>query len=165
MSHDLDKHIRKEILIGSLSNIFFNGLIAWWLLKDKGDLHLWGETGFAVDIAATGFILPLIVGLIVISIHRSKVRKGKMPAVPGQDQQLWGRFPFSVFFSSAIFGLIGLFLIAPITIGVFIGLNIDQVSPINYSIFKGLWAGVIVAILAGPMVKVGLRRANTAEVN
>ena len=48
-------------------------------------------------------------------------------------------------------------VIAPITLAGFYLLGVEQVSPLHYAIFKGLWAGLMAGILVVPMVLVALR--------
>ena len=59
-------HLRHEVLVGGISNTIFNGLIAWLLLKSGPALGWGGQNSFAVDMLATGLLLPFIVALIVI---------------------------------------------------------------------------------------------------
>jgi hypothetical protein len=154
-------HIRHEILVGGISNAVFNGLSAWLLLKN-GPALLWGgKHSFMVDIIATGLLLPLIVALIVIPLQRSKLNKGKLQPVnlgpTAPMQALADRFPSSTFKSAVLFGLIGMLLIAPLTLAGFYLFGIEQVQPLQYAIFKGLWAGLIAAVLVVPMVLIALR--------
>ena len=78
MSADIKTHIRKEILIGGISNMIFNGLIAWLLLRGGEPLGWTGAGNFTGDVLATAFILPFIVTAIVVPLHKSKIAKGKM---------------------------------------------------------------------------------------
>ena len=97
-------HIRKEILVGGISNAIFNGLIVWLLKKNGPDLRWGGEHSFAVDIIATGLLLPFIVALIVIPLQRSKLNKGELQPInlgPGSFMQaLADRFPATTFKSA-----------------------------------------------------------------
>jgi hypothetical protein len=154
-------HIRREILVGGISNTIFNGLAAWLLMKNGPDLRWGGEHSFVVDIIATGLLLPFIVALIVIPLQRSKLNKGKLqPINLGHGslmQALADRFPATTFKSAVMFGLMGMLLIAPLTLAGFYLLGVEQVQPRQYAIFKGLWAGLIAAVLVVPMVLIALR--------
>ena len=74
-------HLRYEVLVGGISNTFFNGLIAWLLLRNGPPLAWGGEHSFVVDVVATGLLLPFIVALIVIPLQRGKLNKGKLQAI------------------------------------------------------------------------------------
>jgi hypothetical protein len=161
MTPELARHIKKEISLNGLTNAFFNGVIAWWLLKDVPAMDWWGAHSFGFDILATAFILPFIVALIVIPLSRKKRAANKIPAL-STDSSQWlerqvARFPRSLFWSAMIFGAVGVLLIATITLLLFKLAGIEQVDPLHYSIFKGLWAGLIAFLLAGPMIMVGVR--------
>ena len=160
-------HIRHEILVGGISNMIFNGLIAWLLMKSGPALAWGGDHSFAVDVIATGLLLPFIVALIVIPLQRGKLNKGKLQAIDLGDSSLMQRMadklPASTFKSALIFGLIGMCVIAPVTLLGFYLLGVEQVSPLYYSIFKGIWAGLMAAVLVVPMVLLALRAPATAS--
>lgn len=155
------QHIKHEILVGGISNTIFNGIIAWLLLKSGPALAWGGDHSFAVDVIATAFILPFIVALIVIPLQRGKLNKGKLePIHLGAGsfmQRMADRLPAGTFKSALIFGLVGMCVIAPLTLLGFYVLGVEQVSPLSYSIFKGIWAGLMAAVLVVPMVLLALR--------
>lgn len=155
------QHIKHEILVGGISNTIFNGIIAWLLLKSGPALAWGGDHSFAVDVIATAFILPFIVALIVIPLQRGKLNKGKLePIHLGAGsfmQRMADRLPAGTFKSALIFGLVGMCVIAPLTLLGFYVLGVEQISPLSYSIFKGVWAGLMAGVLVVPMVLLALR--------
>ena len=165
MASENYNHLKHEVLVGGISNTVFNGLIAWLLLRNGPALAWGGEHSFAVDVIATGLLLPFIVALIVIPLQRSKLRKGKLSAInlgsASSLQSLSDRLPGSVFKSAVVFGLVGMCIIAPATLLGFYLLGVQQVPPLNYAIFKGLWAGLIAAVLVIPMVLHALRQSGS----
>ena len=154
-------HLQHEALVGGVSNAFFNGLIAWLLLRNGPALAWGGEHSFAVDVIATSLLLPLIIALIVIPLQRSKLSKGKLQSINlgagSRLQAIADRFPTSTFKSALLFGLLGMCLIAPLTLAVFFALGIESVAPLHYALFKGVWAGLMAAVLVLPMVLLALR--------
>jgi len=160
------EHIKHEVLVGGISNAIFNGLIAWLLMKSGPALAWGGQHSFAVDVIATGLLLPFIVALIVIPLQRGKLNKGKLqPIHLGASsfmQTVADKLPAGTFKSAVLFGLFGMCVIAPLTLLGFYLAGVEQVSPLNYSIFKGVWAGLMAALLVIPMVLLALRGpANT----
>lgn len=168
MSDSGRAHLKHEALVSGLSNTVFNGVIAWLLLRNGPALAWDGQHSFAVDVTATAFILPLIVALIVIPLQRGKLHKGKLQSINlGPEsllQSVADRFPTSTFKGAMLFGLIGMCLIAPLTLAGFFLLGIETVAPLHYAIFKGLWAGAIAAVLVLPMVLLALRGEATPEL-
>lgn len=154
-------HLRREILVCGISNAVFNGLSVWWMKKNGPTLGWGGENSFVVDLVATGLLLPFIVALIVIPLQRSKLNQGKLQSInlgPGSfAQAVADRFPAATFKSAVLFGLIGMLLFAPLTVAGFYLLGVGELQPLQYAIFKGLWAGIIAAVLVVPMVLIGLR--------
>jgi hypothetical protein len=160
-------HLKHEMLVGGISNAVFNGLICWLLIKSGPALAWGGEHSFAVDVIATALLLPFIVALIVIPLQRGKLNRGKLEPIdlgPASGiQSLANRLPAGTFKSALLFGLFGMCVIAPVTLAGFYLAGVEQVSPVNYSIFKGIWAGVMAAVLVVPMVLVALREIRPAN--
>ena len=154
-------HLRHEVLIGGVSNAIFNGLIAWLLLKSGPALAWGGAHSFALDVIATALLLPPIVAMIVIPLQRSKLNKGKLQAISlGPDsavQAIANRFPAGTFKSALLFGLVGLCVIAPLTLLGFYLAGVQEIAPTHYAIFKAVWAGAMAAVLVIPMVLIALR--------
>ncbi|MCB1678419.1 MAG: hypothetical protein KDI16_07020 [Halioglobus sp.] len=159
-------HLRHEVLVAGISNAFFNGLIAWLLLRNGPALRWGGEHSFVVDVLATGLLLPFIVALIVIPLQRSKLNKGKLQAIDlGADslmQSIANRLPASTFKSAVLFGLFGMCAIGTLTLAGFYLAGVQAVHPVSYAIFKGIWAGIMAGLLVVPMVMVALRTAPAA---
>lgn len=162
-------HIRHEVLVCGISNAIFNGLSAWLLMKNGPDLRWGGEHSFVVDIIATSLLLPFIVAIIVIPVQRGKLNKGKLQPInlgpASLMQALADRFPPTTFKSACVFGLIGMLLLAPLTLSGFLLLGIEQLQPRNYAIFKAVWTGVIAAVLVVPMVLIALRAPQQVRQN
>ena len=154
-------HILHEVWVCGGSNTIFNGLSAWLLMKGGASLQWSGDHSFAVDVVATAFLLPLIVAFIVIPLQRSKLNKGTLQPInlgPSSFMQsLADRFPASTAKSALLFGLIGILIIAPVTLTGLYLFGVQTINPEYYAVFKGLWAGLIAAILVVPMVLIALR--------
>lgn len=155
-------HLRHEVLVGGISNTVFNGLLAWLLLKSGPALAWSGKHSFVVDVFATALLLPLIVALIVIPLQRSKLSKGTLQAIslgPASTvQSIANRFPAGTLKSALLFGLFGICVIAPLTLVGFYLVGVEEISPTTYAIFKGVWAGMMAALLVIPMVLIALRK-------
>lgn len=162
MTDQARNHLKHEALVGGLSNAVFNGGIAWWLLKEGPAMSWSGSSSFVVDIFATSFILPFIVALIVIPMHKRKLAGGKISTMDfGSESRVqnWvNRLPASTLANAFWFGIAGIFLAAPLPLLAFYLAGVEQIVPLHYAIFKGLWAGSMAAILVLPMVMSALRR-------
>ena len=166
MTDDSKSHLVHEVLVGGVSNAVFNGLIAWLMLRNGPPMRWAGEHSFAVDIAATALLLPGIVALIVIPLQRRKLLTGRLRSIDlGPDspvQALANRLPPSTPLNALAFGLLGLVVIAPLTLLGFYLLGVQQVEPLHYALFKGVWAGLMAAVLVVPMVLCARRPAPLA---
>lgn len=160
-----NRHLQHEMLVGGLSNAFFNGCITWLLMRGNGALTLSGEHSFAGDILATAFLLPVIVALIVIPLQRSKLKKGTlMPIDLGNAsylQRFANEFPQRLLWVALIFGGIGLNFFGLTALAGLYLFNITELSVVEYALFKGVWAGLMAAILVCPMALIALRKGGS----
>jgi hypothetical protein len=166
MTTDAKTHLKHEIVVGGVSNLIFNALIAWLILRGGPNLAWTGEHAFVGDLLATGLLLPFIVALIVIPLQRSKLRKGKLtPISLGADSTLQSfadRLPASTFKSALLFGLVGICVFAPLAMFIIWLTGVQEFTPVAYSLFKGAWAGLMAGILVVPMVLTALRAPGEA---
>jgi hypothetical protein len=66
------------------------------------------------------------------------------------------RFPKGLLALAFCFALLGLILVAPISYIPYVLLGIDGMSGQNYAIVKGVWAGIMAAVMVVPMIQLGL---------
>ena len=167
MSRDARAHLKREALVGGISNAVFNGLIAWLMLRGGPDLYWTGTNSFVIDILATAFLLPFIVALIVIPLHRRKLRKGVLQPMKLEAgsllQSLADLFPRGLVKSSLLFGFAGMLIFAPMALLFIYAGGIAFFTPAAYAAFKGAWAGLMAAALVIVMVLVALRAPEAAS--
>ncbi|MGI9294295.1 MAG: hypothetical protein ACR2PS_09960 [Pseudomonadales bacterium] len=165
MANSLGNEIKRESLVNGVMNTLFNGGIAWALLKGSEPLTLRsGADSYAIDLLATALILTFIVGLIVIAINRRKAKRENLPALQWQADNslhaLLQKMPHAAWASSLIFALFAMCVFAPLTIALLWAVGAESFTPLQYSIFKGCWAGLLAATMVGPMII--FARANPA---
>ncbi|MFT7264495.1 MAG: hypothetical protein ACI9A2_002567 [Halioglobus sp.] len=162
MTAQAREHLKHEVMVGGGFNMLFNGGIAYWLLSGGPAMAWTGSSSFVVDIFATAFILPFIVALIVIPMHKRKLAKGTLETMNfGADSLLQGwvnRLPKSTLGNAFCFGIIGMCLAPPLPLLAFYLGGVELIAPLYYSIFKGIWAGLMAGVLVIPMVMYALRR-------
>ena len=159
-TQNISSTIRHETMVSGVSNTVFNGLIAWLLLRAGSNLTLAGEHSFAIDVAATAFILPFIVTLIVIPLNQRKLAANKVSSVlldSGSPlQAVLLQFPENLWLRALGFGLLTMLIVTPLTLLPLWALGIHEFTPLAYSIFKGVWAGLMAAALTTPMLLLAL---------
>lgn len=165
---DTSVAIRHEILVSGISNTFFNGVIAWLLLRNSSNLTLAGEHSFAVDVMATAFILPFIVTLIVIPLNKRKLRQNPALQVTLDQTRLMDfillRFPANLWLRALCFGFATMLVISPITLVPLWAMGIHEFTPLAYSFFKGVWAGLMAAAITTPMLLLALSSESCHDV-
>ena len=153
---DIQHHIRKESIINGVTNAFFNGLAAWLLLKSHASMPFLGQQSIVGDFMATAAILLFIIALILIPLNRSKVRKGKLASISldanNRLHRILSRFPQSLFGRALVFALIGLLILAPITLIPMALVGIEELAIPTFVVVKSIWAGIIASLMVGPMI-------------
>jgi len=159
MSKALQAHIRAQARNNFVINLVLNGLIAWFLLRNKGAMTPWGESGYGADLVITGFLLAALVALFAMKIHRAQLAKGMHQALaPGQMGALARLGGSSDWGNSVLFGFAGALLAAG-TVGLLMLLPLPPLDPLAYALFKGVWAGILAALVVPPAIQLGLRAA------
>lgn len=161
MAPEIRSHIQHESLMNAGINFLINAGLAWWLMQEHGPLAWWGKHGFAQDMLITAVLLTFIVGMIMILMHRKKVRDGKLPALQLDSSQmlhrLLARMPQSAFASALLFVLCAIALFIPVMFVIFKIAGVETLTVMQYALIKGAWAGVLAATMVIPMIMFGLR--------
>ncbi len=149
MSKQFSAHVRREAVTNGITNAFFNGVIAWFLVKNRNVIPVWGEEGLAVDFAATSLILVFIVTLIVIPLARRKVAKGEYPGAVWQAGVVRTFLDFMarrhLVACALLLGLMSVLVFVPPVLLMTELLGIAEFTPAHFALFKGFWAGLVAA--------------------
>jgi len=154
------RHLHKEMAISFAINLVINGVIAWFAFSAKTRVAMWGEHSFAGDLAITAFILCWIVGAIFVATHRTKVNKEKLAAV---ELDLPGWLPRSPILMGLLLATIALLIYYPFTLVALLMFGFAEMDLLVFSVFKGLWAGLLACLVIPPAMIFGLATANKAE--
>ena len=153
------RRLQREVLVNVGTNVAANGAIAWFLFRDTTTISLWkAEASFGHDLLATGVILAVILGMILIPLQQRALARApqllegfssdSLPASPWDFGVLAYRpIPFQLI----IYGLSGL-LIALITLLVFSISGVAALTPLQYSVFKGAWTGVLAGLITRQII-------------
>ena len=157
-----ETYMRGEIGANVVVNSLINVLIIWFTKKDSRILYTEGEEGYGIDIIVTCFLLFFLMSLVVLAIQRSRVKSGKAPDFNWEKSlrlhRILARFPRSVWLSALLFGVLALFIYAPVTLVALGAVGVTEFTPLNYTIFKGIWVAVMVWIAIPSILRVGLAR-------
>jgi hypothetical protein len=124
---------------------------------DKASLPLWGDDSYAVDLIATGVLLPGITWLILRPLLLKQAAKGKAPSTDGVPQPLGSRvMPSTLWGGAAVIGLVG-GLIGLATAGMLQVLGAPDVPGTAYAAWKAVYCGLFPVLLQPAMVFAILR--------
>jgi len=146
-------------LVPFVINAALNGWIAWAMHHEEAALPLWGAHGYAMDLVATGVLLPGITWLILWPLLRKQAAAGKAPALDGVPQP-WcsGRLPGSPWGGAATIGVIG--GVVGLAVAVLLHLlGAPDIPGPAYAVCKGLYGGLLPVLLQPSMAYAILERA------
>jgi len=150
-------HIRSETRKNIIINVILNAVIAYATLHSLAEISTWGDKGYGKDLMITGFILCAILGGIFIALFRRKRNKREIVPMGDEGQTLAWLLPYSPWLAAPWMGILGACLAAPALLGLLALFDINTLTPISYSLIKGLWAGVLAAIVVPIAIQQGLR--------
>ena len=167
------RRLQREVLVNVGTNVAANGAIAWLLFRDTATISLWkAEASFGYDLLATGVILAVILGMILIPLQRRALAKTpELLEDFSSDSLPPSSWDFGVLayrpipFQLIIYGLSGL-LIALATLLVFSISGLTTLTPLQYSVFKGVWTGVLAGLITRQIIvgsTLDILRRNTSS--
>lgn len=143
----------KQQLIPGLINGLINGWIAWAMNKGASAIGLWERGAYAVDLIATGFLMPALTWFILRPLLRHQRASGKAPALDGVTLPLFARrMSPSLWGGALIIGLLGAGLLGGSTLLIMQALGAPEFSGQSYAVFKGVYAALLTATLQPTMV-------------
>jgi hypothetical protein len=155
MAKDFHAHLRQSATTNFIANFAINGALAYWIMGGDPALSAFGDAAYAPDLLVTGFLLAAIVAAIVMEIHRRMATRGDL-ALPETITTGWmlaaargPRWRTWLAFGMAGAGLAAVLLAVLILIS-------SSFSPASYALIKGIFAGLLAALVVGPATYIGL---------
>lgn len=139
-----------QCIVGGLINFVVNGAIAWYLFRAMARVPMTGGSQNVLgDIVGTFFLLPLVVCLIVTPLVRRQVRGGKLAALSWNrdTHSLYQRLPVSSFVRGLLLGAACTIALGLPLFGLMEALGITAMTYWNFVIIKGVYAGVLAAMV------------------
>lgn len=153
----VQEHIHGETKKNIIINVVLNAAIAYATLHSLTEISTWGEHGYGKDLIITGFILSTILGGIFIAVFRRKMNKQEIVPIGDEGQNLAWLLPYSPWLAAPWMGILGAAIAAPILIGLLALLDINSLTPLSYSLIKGIWAGALAGLVVPIAIRQGLR--------
>ena len=156
----LKQHIRKDTITNFVINLVLNAGIAYALFRQTEQIGPWGEKGYVMDLLITGFLLSAILGGIFIAMSRRKRDKGEFELSGNEGLALAWLIPYNAVLAALWLGILGMTLATPHLLGVMFLFELHTVTPLCYALIKGVWAGVLAAVLVPIAILQGVRAAS-----
>lgn len=140
------KYLTSQAIVGAAVNLVLNGAIGWAAFRSLDRIPFSGSPSIAGDLAATAFLLPLLVCLIVTPLVRADTRKGKV--APAERQGLLSRsLPRSLVLRGMVLGLLAAVTMAPLTIGALQALGVREMGFWQFVSFKAVFGAALATII------------------
>lgn len=160
-NQDFQRSAKIETVANGTVNAILNGLLTWLILGGGDSLTLGGDNSYVVDTAATAFVFPFLLSLIMISLNRRKLSAGKIDAVQLSPENplhaKLARLPESIWRQALVFAVIATLVTTPLVVGLLWLAGLHEIPPASYAIIKGAWTGMLAAALTLPIMLVARR--------
>lgn len=106
--------------------------------------------GVQMDLISTAFFLPFITVFLAYAVTKKSIRKEKLHKLPSTYVSKFDALPQGIFARAFILGLFGIIFMAIPVILMMTWSGTQQIDPMAYVYFKGVWAG-LTAVLISPI--------------
>ncbi len=153
------RRLQREVLVNVGTNVAANGSIAWFLFRDTATISLRNaEASFGYDLLATGVILAIILSIILIPLQRRALAKTpellegfSSDSLPASTWDFGVLAYRTIPFQLIIYGLSGM-LSALATLLVLSISGVTTLTPLQYSVFKGIWTGILAGLITRQII-------------
>jgi hypothetical protein len=147
-------------LVPGLINAALNGGIAWAQHGQAPRVGLWDSGAYAVDLLATGFLLPAISWTILRPLLLRQQSQGKAPDLEDlRVPRLLPWMPSSLWRGSLVVGLLGMTLMGGSCLLLALALGQPGFTGPDYALLKAVYAGLLTIALQPLMVFAALHSA------
>lgn len=142
--------LNEQVLGPFVINFAFNAGDVWLAFRHFAPTPMWALPGVALDLLGVIPGLPFLLCLITTPLVKRAVRKGKVEALPHGPEAyaLLRRLPAHNFWRSTYLGIAAQIVVAPLLLGSFLLLGLDQLSLEAFIWLKGTLCGVLAAVMA-----------------
>jgi hypothetical protein len=153
----------EQIILPFLFNLAFNAAFGWYLFRAHVPVPLWGDPSIGVDILGMLFFLPFFTCLAGTPLINRATRLGKVDKLTIAPEEHWllRHLPRSLWLRSILIGLACVVALGPISIGVLALLDLHSWTLSAAIPFKGVYAGVLAAIVTPPIALYAMSQHET----
>lgn len=159
----------EQIVVPTLFNLAFNAGLGWLTFRMQTPVPLWSvpsmwtdllKPSVGGDILGMLFFLPGLTCLIGTPLIQRAARLGKVERVGITPEQHWllRHLPRSLWFRAAFIGFGCVLLFGPVSIGLLLLLGLNAWSLSAAVWFKGVYAGLLAALVTPPIALYALSR-------
>ncbi len=143
----LQKFLTIEIIASAVINGALGALFGWLIARGVDSVPFSGQGGIVLDVLVSAFAIGLLLTLIVTPILRGRIRKGGLPEIAEDKLPALTRLlPQNTALRGIAMGLGGMFVVAPLILGIFWAAGTTQLSPGDFIWIKGVYGALFGAV-------------------
>lgn len=112
MAMSFRRYIVIDVIVLVTVNSTFNASYTWWLWRSSGPIHLTGNGGIALDLAATPIWIAVLTTLFGTAAVQTKLWQGRFREPASAIPLLLGSLPSNVFTRATVAGLVAATMLA-----------------------------------------------------
>jgi hypothetical protein len=150
----------EQIIVPFLFNLAFNAAFGWYAFRAHVPVPLWGDPSIGLDILGMLFFLPFFTCLVGTPLINRATRLGKVDKLTIAPEEHWllRHLPRSLWLRSIGIGVACVVALGPVSIGLLALLDLHSWTLSAAIPFKGVYAGVLAAIVTPPIALYALSR-------
>lgn len=153
----------EQIIVPFLFNLAFNAGLGWYEFRTHVPVPLWGDPSIGADILGMLFFLPFFTCVVGTPLIQRATRLGKVEKLSIAPEEHWllRHLPRSLWLRSIFVGVACVVALGPLSIGVLALLDMYSWSLAAAIPFKGIYAGVLAALVTPPIALYALSQHET----
>ncbi len=142
------------VIIAAIINFVLNGAIAWLSVRNLDAVPRWAvplvdKPSTVIDTFGTIFLLPLFTCLVLTTLARRDVRKGRLPALgwTRRSHSFLNRLPSATLRRGLLLGALCTVILAPLTVLAIFALDVGEITVRQFVLYRALFALALGAIV------------------
>lgn len=144
------RYVTVETVIGCVINGVISAVFAWAFFPAGDVIELWGDTGMALDLVPTVFMLTLMTAIVCTIMTRKRVRNGGVAPLPQprREYPVVGLLPANVVLRGLAMAIVGAILLIPLSVASLDSLGVTAMPFVPFLIFKVVYGAALSALIS-----------------
>jgi hypothetical protein len=157
ITHAHRNYIKRGAIVGVMINCVFSIAFTMLFVPKTPSINLWGETGIAMDLVPTVFMLTLMGNLAITLITAKRLRGGMISAIPDRTCG-WPerRLPANPLLRVIVVAIVMSIILVPLSILLLWFFGIQSMLYREYLLFKAVYGPIVGVLSVGVVIRSAL---------